>query len=253
MINLAHENGVTHLSITDHDTLAAYATSQTYQVPQGMTLIPGIELSATYSNRCIHILGLNVDPHSEALNQVVQSQTQLRQDRAKRISEKLAQLGIENTYQEAKALALDEPGRPHFAQVLLNKGVCQTQNSAFNLYLADNKAAFVKQDWPTMAQVTQSITATGGIAVIAHPTHYKMTRSKICRMVEAFQAAGGQGIELLNGRQAPHVTQSIQSIAKQYELLISVGSDFHSPTQCWLKLGMHRTIPKGCAGVWDSF
>lgn len=243
---------MTHLSITDHDTLGAYAGAGP-ELPEGFTLIPGIELSALCANRCVHILGLNVNPAAESMQQAVAIQTRHRQERAEKIADKLTKLGIADSFAGASALASDVPGRPHFARHLVATGVCESENSAFKTYLGDNKPAFVKQAWPEMADVIHWIKSAGGIAVLAHPAKYDMTRRKICKLVAAFQGAGGQALELLCGRQTPQVTQTLLAIAQEYNLHASIGSDFHSPAQTWLKLGMHRALPKNCIGVWEAF
>ena len=254
LLQLAADNGVTLLSITDHDTVQAYEVLRHTPRPEGLTLVPGIEFSTSFANRGIHVLGLDIDPFHRIITEAVAIQSQTRFERAEKIGAKLKKIGIEGAFEGAMALASEASiGRPHFAQFLIQNEFCKTTEEAFNKYLGDNRPGFVKQEWASLETVIHWITTAGGKAVIAHPDKYKMTRSKLVRMVQHFKSLGGHGMEILCARQAPHITQKLSQIAQANEVEASMGSDFHSPSQVWLRLGMHQDLPKGCQPVWEGF
>ena len=176
-----------------------------------------------------------------------------RWQRAEKIAHKLEKIGCgkaEHFLQVLAPLAETKAiGRPHFAQLLVEQGYFNNVEQAFRKALGDNKAAFVKQVWPGLDQAVHWITASGGIAIIAHPDKYRMTRRKLCCFIEEFCAVGGSGLEVLCARQTPDVTNKLTEVTKLYNLVASVGSDFHSPKQHWLKLGMHRQVPGNCRSI----
>lgn len=253
LLALAKSHGVTQLSITDHDTVAAYGEIKLSDIPEGLDLIPGIEFSCLWSNRTIHVIGLDLNLSSEVLHNGIAIQKQHRMNRAKRIAAKLEKMGIAGALEGARSFATDDNlGRPHFARFLVENGHVQSYEAAFKQYLGDNKAAFVKQEWPHIEEVVGWILTAGGIPILAHPDHYKMTRSKLCKLAAHFKSYGGVGMEVLTGRQRPEVAPKLIRIAKESGLIASIGSDFHSPSQAWLRLGMHEP-PKDIEGVWTFF
>jgi len=258
LVQRAADHGVQVLSITDHDTVDAYKLLnqkiQQLAAPLPLQLIAGIEFSATYNKRCVHILGLDIDPSHPVMQTAVAIQTEHRQVRTLKIAAKFDKLNIPNSLEGAKSFAQSASiGRPHFAQFLVENGYCKNQGDAFKRYLGDNKPGFVQQQWPDLEVINDWILQAGGIPVIAHPSKYGMTRSKLCKFVETFKNTGGLGIEVLCGPQTPQVTKTLTDIALQYNLAGSIGSDFHSPDQRWLHLGMHKTIPNKCPPIWQHF
>jgi predicted metal-dependent phosphoesterase TrpH len=184
----------------------------------------------------------------------VKIQSQFRIERAERIAAKLEKCGISGALQ----VALDKAAggnicRPHFAQFLVETGHCKSTDDAFKQYLSENKPAYVKQVWSSLEDIISWICDAGGKAMLAHPNKYNMTRSKLVRLLKQMKAYGGHGLEVLCARQAPHITQNLAKIAIELDMLVSIGSDFHSPTQTWLRLGMHEFAPSGCRAVWDEF
>ena len=248
----AIEKAVDVLAITDHDTIDAYQ-----QLPasyESVRLIPGIEFSTQWQNTGIHILGLNFDLHSDAIKEGARFQTDARLIRARIISEKLARKGIDNAFEGASKLACGSyVGRPHFAQHLVDIGKVSSIQAAFKTYLGTGKAGDVKQTWADLSQTIDWIRDAGGIAVLAHPLKYKLTNSKLKRFLDDFKKLGGQGIEVVSGRQLPYQTQYIAGLCEQKDLLASCGSDFHSPGKHWAELGKFAALPSRVTPVWDRF
>lgn len=248
----AVEKGVDVLAITDHDTMDAY--QEVPLVNNGIKLVPGIELSTQWGSTGIHVLGLNVDPGSDAIRTAAQTQSAARLERAGRIGENLEKKGIEDAFNGAKELAGGSYiGRPHFARYIVNTGRANSINAAFKKYMGDGKTGDVKQHWAELPQIIQWIRDANGIAVLAHPLKYKLTRTRLKRLLDDFIEAGGQGMEVVSGQQLPYRTRDLAQLCEQKGLLASCGSDFHTPGNTWAELGAIAPLPSSVTPVWDRF
>ena len=247
----AKEQGVELMAITDHDTVAGYRSVRDQWRDPSMQLIAGIELSCLWSRRLIHVVGLNIDIDHPGLQAGLAVQQQARLDRAVLIGEKLARQGFAGGYRFAAELAGDSQiGRPHFAKFLVERGHVSSESEAFKRYLGAGKIGDVKSSWPEMATVIQWITESGGVAVLAHPLHYKMTATKLRSLVDDFKTQGGGAIEIISGKQTKDRTQYLAQLAEQFELMASIGSDFHRPGMPWNELGRAGMLPKNCEPLW---
>jgi len=252
LVARAVEKGVGALAITDHDTIEAYKVLPASH--ENIKLVAGIEFSTQWQNNGIHVLGLNIDLHSDAIKTGAQFQTEARLMRARQIGEKLAKQGIDDAFSGASKLANSGYiGRPHFAQYLVNIGKVSDMQSAFKKFLGAGKAGDVKQHWADLPQIIQWIRGAGGIAVLAHPLKYKLTSTKLKRLLDDFQQSGGQGVEVVSGRQLAHQTQYMARVCEQKNLLASCGSDFHMPSKHWAELGAFPRLPDNVIPVWDHF
>lgn len=251
LLDLASERGVDMLSITDHDTLDAYA--HTSSVPPGMRLIPGIELSSRWRKQGVHIVGLNIDLSNPVMASAVAEQSAIRLQRAQEISVRLERLGFYGCLEGAQRFAHNQIGRPHFAQHLIAVGAVKNSNEAFKKYLGAGKAGDIKEHWPDIETVVQWIKQAGGIAVLAHPSKYKMTRTKLTELIGDFKNAGGEAMEVVSGLQIPSLTRDLAKLCTQFGLLASCGSDFHSPDKKWAALGLISNLPETCNPIWDRW
>lgn len=253
LLELAAENLVDLLAITDHDTLQAYADLDTQQ-SKSVTIVAGIELSTAWSGRGIHVVGLNIDPENEILQRGVELQQQARQARAREIANRLTRLGIDNPYDAVRVLAGNAGiGRPHFAQHLVTTGVVRDRRTAFTKYLGAGKLGDVKQCWATLDDVISWIRAAGGDAVLAHPNKYKLTSTKLRLLLAEFVDIGGTAIEVVCGRQHESVTRQLADLARDFGLAASCGSDFHDPGNVWSRPGGFPPLPASLRMVWESW
>ncbi|MFL3648069.1 MAG: PHP domain-containing protein [Oceanospirillaceae bacterium] len=257
LIELAIERGITHLAITDHDTVQAHlqlTENNNSYATEKINIIKGIELSSQWNNMGVHIVGLNIDIHSTAITAAVKHQTQLRIERVKTIAKKLLQRGFPDITQGAMILAGDgQVGRPHIAQHMVDEGLVSSVGQAFNKYLGAGKVGDISSVWPDLECVVEWINAAGGVAVLAHPSRYKMTRTKRRRLMADFSDAGGQAIEVCAGNQVPGVAEEMAAVCDEFGFHASVGSDFHNPDYKWVKLGQYPSLPKACRPVWELF
>ena len=254
LVELAKQSGVTVLALTDHDTVAGIAEAKEF-ADDAITIVAGIEFSALWNGRGIHIVGLQVDVDSTVLKGAVAAQTQARIDRAHTIAQRLEKVGIKGALEGAQHYAKgDSIGRPHFAQYLIDAGYVSTFAQAFKRYLGSGKPGDVKQCWPDIDTVIRWIKDAGGIAVLAHPDKYDLTRTKLYALLEHFVEAGGQALEVVSGKQDKSITDKLAKAANEFNLLASCGSDFHAPGQSWQALGQSSTtLPDGCQPVWQAF
>lgn len=250
----AKSRGVTHLSLTDHDTVSGLASAADAAEHEGIQLIHGIEFSTQWKASGIHVVGLNIDPEHTSIHQAIQRQESTRSERARSIAERLeTKHGIADAYDGARRYADGVVGRPHFARYLMELGLVSTMNAAFNQYLGRGKAGDVPLEWLDLADVISAISASGGVAVLAHPGKYKFTLTKLRRLVEHFKGSGGRAIEVVSGNQSVNDTNSFADIAEQFNMLASSGSDFHVPGQPWQELGSQTALPSRCTPVWSAW
>lgn len=255
LIALAQQRGIQTLAITDHDTVDGFRMALPYAQQAGINLVAGIELSCVWQGISIHVVGLDFDPASNAMQQAEQRQLRVREQRAELIAERLSKrLRHQIDIDEVRLLAHGgQIGRPHFAQYLLEHGLVNSFASAFTKYLGAGKVGDVKTGWPSMAEVVACIVEAGGIAVMAHAHRYKMTRTKLRVCMQEFVDAGGRAIEVAYGTMDASQQQHMVDLALQFKLLGSCGSDYHGPNRFGLELGVMPSFPKGVLPVWEHF
>lgn len=252
LVQRAHEHGVTSLALTDHDTVAGLSEAQIAATAAGIELIPGIELSTSWQNKCFHIVGLGIDPAYPPLAEATRNLQIMRSERAEKIAEKLEKKRIPGALAAVKKAAGDGMiTRTHFADFLLSQFHVSTQQEAFDRYLGAGKDAYVATIWAEMELAVNWITGSGGVAVLAHPLRYKLTASWMRRLLAAFKEAGGLGIEVVTSRYNSDEIKLVAGYAKRFELAGSVGSDFHSPANQWVELGRLAPLPENVKPVWE--
>lgn len=254
LVSRAVAQGVTHLALTDHDTIAGCSRAFTAAEGQGLSLINGTELSCVWRSQTIHIVGLDFDPASEKFLAALARQNANRWARARAISDKLGKLRIDNLLDKATARANgDVPGRPHFAGVLVDEAAVKDPAQAFKRYLGAGKAGDVKAFWPGLEEVVQWIVEAGGVAVLAHPRKYRLTATKLRSLVSDFRHAGGRAMEVSTSGQSSGDLGFLAELCRREQLLGSQGSDFHFPGAPWCELGRITKMPDGIEPVWHHF
>lgn len=254
LVARAVQQGVNVLALTDHDTVDGLAEARSQANVLNLRLINGIELSCTHLNQCLHIVGLNIDPTNWVLQSGLEKQQTLRSERAVKIADKLAKKGIPDVYAQVLAAANGgEITRTHFAEYLLQKAYVESMQQAFDRYLNKGKPAYVSTTWASLEEVVAWIVAAGGVAVLAHPLRYKLSCKWMNRALDVFKQAGGQGIEVVNGRGGIDEMRLAQQMAEHHQLFASVGSDFHAPDSPYLELGRLAELPPKLKPVWSLF
>ncbi len=250
LIALARDNAVTRLAITDHDTIDAHL-----DLPEqnDVEVISGVEISVLWNGRTIHIVGLNFDLNDSMLNSGLARQSAARIERARRIGERLVRLGFPDWFETVMKASGGTPGRPHFAQLLVDNGCVKDTADAFRKYLGAGKPGDVKSVWTPLEEAVAWIRGAGGNAVVAHPAKYTMTTTKLRCLVSDFKNAGGDAIEVVCGQQDPSITAKLVRICQDFDLKASCGSDFHTPANSWSSPGRFAAPPASVTPVWDAW
>ena len=250
----AHAAGVNVMALTDHDTTAGIAEARDTATQLGMEFIPGIELSVTWDNRTVHIVGLGIDENSEPIQVGIKKLMDFRQWRAEEIGRRLEKAGYPDMYEKAKAYSNGRLiGRVHFARALVAAGHADTVGAVFKKFLVGGKPGFVPGAWAELGDVVNWIREAGGRAIIAHPARYDMTRTKLRQLIADFKELGGEGFEVCSGSHSKDDVNTMAQHARDFDLLASAGSDFHGPENPWVNLGQLAPIPQGLKPVWHDW
>jgi predicted metal-dependent phosphoesterase TrpH len=255
LVKRAHEQGVTALALTDHDTINGLAEAQQAAAAVNLRLINGIELSVTWKAHCFHLVGLGIHPESPVLMAGIKQIQAIRYERVAKIAKLLEKKKIFGAYEAVVAVA-GETGmitRSHFADFLVAQNHVATEQEAFERYLGQGKPAYTSTTWAELEDAVSWINQAGGVAVLAHPMRYNLTASWMKRFLTAFKEVGGAGIEVITGRYNPDEVRRCADYAKNFKLAGSVGSDFHSPKNTWLELGRLAPLPAGVQPIWELF
>lgn len=231
LADLCHARGMTHVALTDHDTLDGVEEARQRCRHHGIHLMAAAELSCQWRGIALHIVALLPHGTSRALDAGLASLVHARELRSREIAHRLEKVGLDDGLARARREAGSERplGRPDFAAALVSAGVVPDIKTAFKRYLGAGKRGDVRMHWPELATVVGWIRDAQGIAVVAHPLRYGMTRRKRDLMFSAFIEAGGEAAELVSGYQSPDTTHDLARQLDFHGLYGSIGSDFHYP------------------------
>lgn len=253
LIDRASNYQIQQFAITDHDTVAAYPIARQHIIDNNLDirLISGIEISTLWQNFEIHIVGLDMDVNHSELTALINAQQQAREERAVLMAQKLQKAGFQDCYEQAKQYAQGGTiTRAHFARVLLDRGVVNTLQKAFDKYIGKGQRCFVKPLWCSIEQAVSVISAAGGYSVIAHPMKYGLSTKWLRRLIIDFKHSGGHAMEVASPQMNDQQRQLSLALCDEYQLLASVGSDFHYPSR-WSDLGKNLSLPVHVDVVWQ--
>ncbi len=254
LVQRAAEAGIQSLALTDHDTTDGIEEAQVAAQSAGLRLIPGVEISVTWERQTVHIVGLNVSIDNPELQAGLLSLQGFRDWRAEEIGRRLEKAGIMDTYPEARARAQGRiVSRTHFAHVLVQRGYARDVRQVFKKYLVNNKPGFVSGEWAALEDAVNWITGAGGQAVIAHPARYRLTATKLKRLIGEFAECGGEGMEVVSGSHTLDDVGRMAAIARTTGMKASSGSDYHGPENPWLELGRLPALPDDLTPIWQGW
>lgn len=254
LVCLAAGVGVRVLALTDHDSTEGVAEATRAAAENGINLISGVEISVTWNKQTIHIVGLNVDVENSRLQQGLTDLRAFRDQRALEIGDRLEKAGIPEAFEGARAFSNGRLiSRTHFARHLVQIGAAADERKVFKHFLVNGKPGHVPGQWASLEDTLSWIHAAGGQAVIAHPARYRMTRSKLRRLIKEFAELGGEALEVVSGSHSRDDYFVMAKHAGEFGLLASAGSDFHSPEHPWVALGRLPLLPNGCRPIWHDW
>jgi hypothetical protein len=250
----AKANGVELWALTDHDEVGGQDRALAAAKSNGMLYLTGVEISITFVNKTVHIVGLGFDAHDAQLQKGLLQTRGGRGERAKEMSEGLAKVGIHGAYEGALKYAGNHEliSRTHFARFLVEAGVCQDTNEVFRRFLTEGNPGFVPHSWASLKNAVQWIVQAKGMAVIAHPARYGFTPNEEFALFTEFKNYGGQGVEVVTGSHTPAEYVTYADMAKEFDLFASRGSDFHSPSESRIDLGTLPWLPGQLTPVWEA-
>ena len=241
VVKQAHHAQVTALALTDHDTTDGIPEASETAQEFNIELISGVEISTQYKGKETHILGYFFDYTNHQFQQHLASLRRSRLERIPKIITKLNQLGFSLSFEDVKATAgVGSIGRPHVAQVLVDKQYVPNIEQAFSRYLAEGKSAYLARNLPDTSEAIRWIRDIGGVASLAHPAWVKNTVSDLQVACEELKAFGLQGIEVFYSTHNPRQTSDYLNMARRLDLTITGGSDFHGTAKPDIGVGIGR-------------
>jgi predicted metal-dependent phosphoesterase TrpH len=249
----AHANGVELWALTDHDEIGGQQRALAAARAQGLPYLTGTEISITFAGQTVHIVGLGFDAEDERMKAGLRATRGGRGERAQEMAASLAAVGIRGAYEGALKYAGNPEliSRTHFARWLVETGVCRETNEVFRKYLTEGKPGFVPHRWATLRDAVDWITASGGVAVIAHPARYSFSPTEEYALFSEFKAHGGQAVEVVTGSHTAAEYVKYADMAREFGLAASRGSDFHSPDESHTDLGALPYLPGELTPVWE--
>ena len=250
----AQAHGVDLWALTDHDEIGGQQRAMAAASALDLPYLTGTEISVTFADVTVHIVGLGFDADDAALKAGLQATRGGRRERAMEMSDGLARVGIRGAYEGALQYAGNPEliSRTHFARFLVETKVCADTQEVFRKYLVEGKPGFVPHRWATLRNAVTWIVEAGGLAVIAHPARYKFSANEEYALFSEFMAHGGRGVEVVTGSHSSAEAARYAETALEFDLLASRGSDFHSPDESHVDLGALPALPPRLTPVWTA-
>lgn len=249
------------LAVTDHDTMDGLSRAKNYAQDHDIKIVSGTEISSQWSrpntkkSYGVHIVALNMQDEAP-IREMLENQKKVRAERAKVICSLLEKCIDFDIYPDVVAKVdgqADRVTRTHIAKVLVEKNIVSRPQQAFDRFLKEGKKAFVKFDGIGLKETIDAIHASQGFAVLAHPTRYDLSATNIRYLIELFAESGGDAVELPPSVEPASTRQMVDRMIQQFDLAVSIGSDFHGENMPWIKLGNTPRVKEGQRGIWESF
>jgi predicted metal-dependent phosphoesterase TrpH len=253
LVKRAKDNGVQLWALTDHDEIAGLDLAHQTAQDLGLPFVNGVEISVSFAGVTVHIVGLGFDRRNPDLVAGLAATRGGRAQRARDMAAELAKVGIHNAYEGALKYVgnPDLISRTHFARHIVDIGMARDTHDVFRKYLADNKPGFVPHKWAGLGDAVKWITGAGGVAVIAHPARYGLSPTAEYALFSEFKTHGGLAVEVVTGSHSEAEYVKYADTAREFGLMASRGSDFHSPKESRIDLGTLPNLPTGSTPVWS--
>lgn len=228
LVNYAHSKGIQVLALTDHDSVGGILEAQEEAKKIGLTFIPGIEISVDWPTGEFHLLGLGLKNQSSELKKIIDFVEQERFNRNILMAQKLRDCGIDITYDElVEHFHTENLGRPHFAELMVQKGYIKQRQQAFDLYFAKDRKCYVDRKGAPLEESVKAIKKSGGIPVQAHPMSMYISWGKMENTMIEIQRTGVQGLEAYHPGVRLSEALRLEELARKLDMIVTAGSDFH--------------------------
>lgn len=239
LVAMAGEAGLTHLALTDHDTLEGWEQAAKAAAGLDLELIPGVELSLDYDDGGMHLLVLWLRPGDGPLQGRLQGLQDGRTGRNERIVEILSDLNMPITIDEVMEEAGGgSVGRPHIAAVMMNRGYVPDIRTAFDLWLGSGQPAYVGRDRLAPQEAIELARQSGAVPILAHPHTLGITTAPaMADELNRLRRSGLVGLEAHYAGYRRHERAGYADLARRFDLVPSGGSDYHGSYKPGLELG----------------
>ena len=246
IVSMASGCGLRTIALTDHDTMAGTAEMMEAGEKNGIEVIPGLELSVVFQGTSLHLLGYLVDEQEECLQEGLRKIQRERNERNRKIIEKLVNLGLSVSMDELqKASGHGQAGRPHIAAMLIDHGVVKTMNQAFQHYLRKGRCAYSARTEFKLETAMELIKGAGGVAVLAHPGQMKGSLATLEALIRKLVVLGLDGVELHYPTHSSSYKKKLGKLTEKYDLIHTGGSDYHGTIRAGTSLGVELSGEPG--------
>lgn len=251
----ARKGGVDVWGLTDHDEVGGIKRARMAAQEQGMRFVPGVEISVTWANQTVHLVGLRIDEDNPELLAGLAKTRAGRDARGREIAAQLEEAGIPDAYEGALKYVgnPDLLSRTHFARYLVECGKCSTTTEVFKRFLTEGKPGYVPHRWASLPEAMDWIRSAGGVPVIAHPGRYKFSQTAEDALFDEFRQLGGNAIEVVTGSHTPDQYATYAEVARRYGFLASRGTDFHAPGEARVEFDALPPLPANVTPVWHDW
>ena len=247
VVQHAHEVGLDVLGLTDHDTTEGWAEAAGAAVEVGVTLVPGIELSCKLAGHGVHLLAYLPDPTYPPLAQELERVLEGRDARLPAVLDRLRDLGIDVDAEDVRRVSGDAAalGRPHVADAMVAKGVVRDRTEAFDRYLGPQGPAYVRRYAADLYRMLDTVTAAGGVSVVAHPWASRHNHDALDEAgLACLKEAGLAGVEVDHQDHDPATRDRLRAVARNLDLVVTGSSDYHGSGKADHEHGCNSTAPE---------
>ena len=237
VVRMAGELGLSAISVADHDTVSGCAEAMAEGQALGVEVVPGVEFSSRYG-RTIHILGYFLNTESPALTRVLDWIVAERDQRNEKMAALMAADGIPVDYAEMKERFGPVIGRPNFGQLLVTLGYAESVQDAFDRYIEKGQPYYLPRKMLSSERSVEVIREAGGVPVLAHPFQYRLEEPALRQLIEHCMDHGLLGLECRYSLYDEQQSQYLLSLAREYSLAPTGGSDFHGSNKPHIRLGV---------------
>ena len=228
LVKYASSKNIKLLALTDHDTTQGIGEAVEAGKLYGVKVVPGIEVSVEWPTGEFHLLGLGLQKTSPELKKIIEFLENERITRNQKMAEKLQEQGVDISYEEVKEkFNTTNLGRPHFAELMVQKGIIRTRQQAFDRYFAKGRPCFVDRQGADLEEAVKAIKASGGIPVQAHPMSMYVSWGKMDSVMEGIISKGVMGIEAWHPGVRMAEAVRLEKMARSLNVIVTAGSDFH--------------------------
>ena len=241
LVTRAKQFGLSSIALTDHDTIEGVEEAVNAGLENDLEIIPGVELSTEYMGKEIHIVGLFIDYTDENFKKELENLRNTRDNRNILLCKRFKDAGFDISYEEMLELYPDAVlTRAHFADILMKKGYVKSRNEAFDRYIGDRCPFYIKREKMEPATAIELIHNVSGVAILAHPVLYHLGKEQMNKLMDYLCANGIDGLEAIYSTYTLGDELEMKRIAKEHNLLISGGSDYHGGNKPDIEIGKGR-------------